>query len=133
MKADIYKKLGELFEELYDEAALAESADEEVRHAARFEGIELGDGRSLGYSPKPEDLREIIAGRHVIEFDYTDLNGVRTEGRLVEPLSVALHGYDTPGNYTLLAWDRARSAERRFVIPNMRNVFIYGERYRSNG
>lgn len=72
----------------------------------------LEDGGELERTPVLGVVERAVAGRLVIDLDYIDRDGARTQGRMVEPFGLAGYG----GHWYLVGWCRSRGGGRTFRL-----------------
>jgi predicted DNA-binding transcriptional regulator YafY len=78
----------------------------------------------LDVTPVMRAVETAVADRKVLELDYVDRSGQRTERRLVEPYGLA-GGQD---HWYLMAWCRLRGGGRSFRLDRMQGARVTDER-----
>jgi predicted DNA-binding transcriptional regulator YafY len=77
----------------------------------------------LDATPVVRAVEDAVAERRVLELDYTDRTGQRTERRLVEPYGLA----GAEHHWYLMAWCRLRDGGRTFRLDRIRAARVTGE------
>lgn len=92
-------------------AAMSASDQEGARELAARIHLMWQEGE-LEATPVVRAVEEAVGGRRVLEIDYVDRSGVRTEARLVEPYGLLGAGR----NWYLMGWCRLRDGGRTFRL-----------------
>ncbi len=78
----------------------------------------------LDVTPVMRAVETAVADRKVLELDYVDRSGQRTERRRVEPYGLA----GSQDHWYLMAWCRLRGGGRSFRLDRMQGARVTDER-----